>query len=33
MPANFALDDNIHPTLEGSQVLADLIWPNLQGLL
>jgi lysophospholipase L1-like esterase len=33
IPANFVLDDDIHPTSEGSQVLADLVWPHLQGLL
>jgi lysophospholipase L1-like esterase len=33
IPANFVLDDDIHPTSEGSQVLADLVWPSLQGLL
>jgi len=33
IPANYVLDDDIHPTIEGSQVLADLIWPSLQGLL
>ena len=33
IPANYVLDDDIHPTAEGSQVLADLIWPSLQGLL
>ena len=33
IPANYVLDDDIHPTVEGSQVLADLIWPHLQPLL
>jgi len=33
IPANYVLDDDIHPTSEGSQVLADLIWPHLQPLL
>ena len=33
IPANYVLDDDIHPTTEGSQVLADLIWPHLQPLL
>lgn len=33
IPANYVLDDDIHPTTEGSQVLADLIWPHLQPVL
>lgn len=33
IPANYVLSDNIHPTTEGSRVLADLIWPKLQPLL
>ena len=33
VPANHVLDDNIHPTSEGSLTLADLIWPKLQPLL
>ena len=33
IPAEFVLSDNIHPTSEGSQVLADLIWPHLEPLL
>ena len=33
IPASYVLSDDIHPTAEGSQVLADLIWPSLQGLL
>ena len=33
IPANYVLDDDIHPTSDGSQVLADLIWPSLQAIL
>ena len=33
IPAEYVLDDNIHPTAEGSQVLADLVWPVLQTVL
>jgi lysophospholipase L1-like esterase len=33
IPANLVEDDDVHPTTEGSQVLADLIWPRLQALL
>lgn len=33
IPASYVLDDDIHPTSAGSQVLADLIWPSLQGVL
>ena len=33
IPASYVLSDNIHPTTEGSRVLADLIWPKLQPLL
>ena len=33
IPADYVLSDNIHPTTEGSQVLADLVWPHLQPLL
>lgn len=33
IPAEYVLSDNIHPTTEGSQVLADLVWPHLQPLL
>ena len=33
IPAEYVLSDNIHPTTEGSRVLADLIWPKLQPLL
>jgi lysophospholipase L1-like esterase len=31
--AKFVSDDNTHPASEGSQVLANLVWPSLQGLL
>lgn len=33
IPVEYVLSDNIHPTTEGSQVLADLVWPHLQPLL
>lgn len=33
VPANHVLDDDIHPTAEGSLTLANLIWPHLQSVL
>jgi len=33
VPANHVLDDDIHPTAEGSRTLSDLIWPHLQAVL
>ena len=33
VPENHVLNDNIHPTSEGSKTLSDLIWPVLTNIL
>ncbi len=33
VPAEHVLDDDIHPTAEGSRTLADQVWPLLEPLL